>query len=424
MPLPAQIQILGQAASISMRVIAAAQLQQCIPQFVRLVQQCCQGHADVTCVKTFSSTMMPVADQAADVAPEPAATSQSASKALEAIIVRPAASSLPKILCSAPNPASHSTSEQSQALLSANAASCVRSGSGCKRKDIAEPKEPLPRQRSRSLTPLLRDQAFAAGTGADATGDCWAAAAESEVKGAALSRQAKQQATFNVVTSGEYSHLTVRQQPPARKSSPFAEPPGVMAVDSVASQTPYTGLYSQEYSEGPFSSSGCSASDQYNSNGQSCGDMPVFGTSQQSTWAPDFDAQLTHCQLGIGIEPAALHQDGSFQPDTSKHWINNGSHGLGSNTQVSPYIADLPLLSDTLPAPCFSWEQQSWQNSWQNQACGQQHVKFERLEQHQQQPKEPLGLTANAKQDVGNARSLDLGGCGGDAEAAFWLLNC
>ena len=159
---------------------------------------------------------IPYADDAMGTQPEPLAK-QAAFKPPEAIIVRPAASSLPRILCNKAIAGSRHTQQQ-QPSLQTDAFS--QSGAGSKRKAITQLQQTLPKQRSESHTPSADEATPVTHIYAVAVLDCPAGAAQRQPPVPALSKQDKKQTTSNAVTSGEQPHFTIKRQSGVKTAQP------------------------------------------------------------------------------------------------------------------------------------------------------------------------------------------------------------
>jgi len=372
--------------------------------------------------------IMPCADIPVDRQPEPAAW-QAGAKPSEAIIVRPATSALPCILC---NTAANISN--SQALPQAETALCV--GAGSKRKASADPQLQLSRQLSSLLTLSASDSTPVSQLDCGVQNDV-AVDLEHKPSVLALSNQAKKQASFNVITSGEYSRLTIRQQPSIKATlpSPFAQQADVTAIDVVADQAGLFGRHSQNPYWDPFGSGGHSDFDvqppgsyRFDSSHLPACKMPDFefeadnaDIAQHRLHKSGFDPHLQHAQLGVEPESAAHGQAGCVAAQ-SKPWVwcNIMAQGLELTSRPAPGMADLSPMSEMPSSPCTSWEQQAWQ------ALEHEPQYLQSGDQQQQlQPAlaEPFAETAICSM----ASAADMGFTeGGDsncgAEDAWWML--
>lgn len=353
------------------------------------------------------------------VQPEPA-PEQVEAKSPKAIILRPATSALPRILCTtAPPP---STQQQSQAGTS------THGGVGSKHKAASEPLQKLSRQRSCSLTPSTDDSIAATQVKCEAGHDSLEEPAHQQASlPATLCKQAKQRATFNVVTSGEYSHLTLKRQLSVKTALPSPCIPQPDAPAGPHHAQPFTF---------PVGEDGYSASDLYTGGSQSydsgylpANEMPKFAFQagnadiphQQALWESGPHAQMPHAQSGIDME-STTH--GTIATHSKPgDWCSIMAQGLELGSQAPPCMPDLlPLSPSADPPACMgtSWDQPAWQSSWQHQ---QQHQQQQQLAHTVEQPFFEVatcreeGVTASAGLEF-----VEPTASGSGADAAWWLL--
>lgn len=332
--------------------------------------------------------------------PEPAAK-QAAVKSAEAIIVRPAISSLPRILCNTMVAGSSSHTQQQQAPPHTEATAVSQGGAGNKRNATSEHEQIRPRQRSRSHTPSAGEATPLAKVDAAARFDCPTGAAQHEAFVPASPKQDKKQSTFNVITSGEQPQFITKRQLMVRKAqpSPFANQLDPVDMGPFASLAPFCGLPSHAGHGEPFGKGSCSESDMgkassrsFDSSNLTACDMPNFdcgaGASdiaQLGGWESGFDAQLLRPQPGMGAGASPHNQDGSLTAQSKAwDWCHMVDQGLELNSQSAPDMPELPLLVEMSPSLPIGWQQQALQASWQNQQREQQHPHHD-LEHQQQQ---------------------------------------
>lgn len=359
-------------------------------------------------------------------------TEQIEAKSPKEIIVRPATSALPRILCNTGIPAS----SQAQARTCLQAGTSSHGGAGSKHKAAPEPHQKLSRQRSSSTTHSADDSPPLAQVKFEASRDCLMGPAQQQPPAPAVCEQAQRQATFNTVTSGEYSHLTIKRQLSVKPSlpGPMMQQPEVPAVDSTPHQA-------QAYSTFPAGEDGYSAPDLHRGSSHSfdscylpVGDMPDFGfeagngdISQEGLWAAGQDAQIPHAQLGINVESAAQGEAGSLGGQSKPwDWCSVMAQSL---EQAPPCMPDLPPLPELPPALCTRWEQQAWQASWQQQQQEPQHLHPHDQQHHFQhpfvQPFVEVDLHPTCSKSAPAAAGMefmDPAGCSGGAEAAWLML--
>ena len=377
---------------------------------------------------------MPCADDGLGAQPKPAAK-QPAVKSVEAIIVRPAASSLPRILCNTKVAASSSHTQQQQAPLQTDAPALSQGEAGSKRKAALDHEQTLPRQRSRSLTPSADEATPVAHVGADANLEGPAAAAPHEPLMPALSKQDNKQTTFNVITSGEQPHFMTKQQLMVKKvqPSPFAEQLEPQVMGTFASRAPFVGSHSHDVHGQPVDIDSSTGSDMQKASSRSfdsfhlpaC-DMPnlVFGVgstgiAQLEAWESGFDAQLLHSELGVNAEAMPHNQDGSLTAQSKAwDWCNLVAQGLELNSQSAPDMPELPLLSEMPPVLP---QHQGWQADEQNQQSEQQHLHHGSQQQqaYQALPR-PHAADATCSVAAPAASCAEAGGCG--SEVDWWML--
>lgn len=326
-------------------------------------------------------------------------------KAVEAIIVRPATSALPLILCN--TSATGSSSCQPHTLSATQIETPPEVATGSKRKAAPEPQQKLSRQRSSSPSDGTASQIHS-----DAPFECPLGAAQLRAPGSALSHQAGQ-AICNVVTSGEYPLLSIGAQAGIRPppSTPFAQQPDAFTSEAVASQTQRFGMQPQVLHEDPVSSIGyshCGIHKMSSHSIDSCHlpsiEVPDFGLepgddaiAKHSMWGSGCDVQLPYRQSGAYTQPTACDQTDSL---VAQHqpwdWTSIMDQGFQLNSQSVPYIPDMLPSPELPPALSTSWEQQAWQASWQNQQNQQQqqqqhlHNGKQQLQQLRTSESEPL----------------------------------
>lgn len=244
---------------------------------------------------------------------------------------------------------------------------------------------------------------------------------------AALCQHPKHQATFNVVTSGEYSHLTLKRQLSVNTAllSPFIQQPDAPAGPHQAH--PLTVF--------PGGEDGYSGSDLHRGGSQSydscylpVGEMPSFAfeagdtdmPQQQGLWESGPDAQIAHAQASIHVQSAANDALGAHSKP--QDWCSIMPHSLALSSEAPPCVPDLlPLPPSDPPPPCSSWDHQAWQASWQHHQHQPQHQPQQHLTCSVAQPSVqvatcPEGTTAAVGLEFEPAAS----GC--DPNAAWWLL--
>ena len=365
---------------------------------------------------------MPCADCVAVVQPEPE-TEQVKADSPKEIIVRPATTAFPRILCT---PA---TTQQQQPK------TCVRSGTsghvmvGNKYKVAAESVQKVLWQCSTSTLPA-DDSAPSMQVNQEPSQDCRTGPAQQQVPASALGIQIKQQASFNTVTSGEYSHLTIKQQPSVKASMPAStthqlETP---AVDSAPHRLQPNSIFLA-------GEDGISASDLKRGSSHSfdscylpVGEMPNFDFEagsgelpQNGFWKTGQDAQMLQTQTGTRVDPAP-HGEARIVAGQSKPW-DWCSIMAQNSEQPPPCLPDLAPLCELPPFWCTTREQQAWQASWQQQQHEPQDLHpHEQQQQSQLTPCVDTDLHSAYPNDVASAECFDsVRPCNG-AEAAWMML--
>ena len=313
---------------------------------------------------------MPFADCVVVAQPEPA-TEQIEANSPKEIIVRPATSALPRILCNTAIPA---TTQQQPQTAGLHSGTSSHGAAGSKRKAAAEPAQKLTRQRSTSTAPCADDSALIRQVKREPSHDCLTGLPQQQASACALGRQSMQQASFNTVTSGEYPHLSIKRQlsVTAALPAPITQQPEASAVDTGSHQA-------QPYSIFPAGEDGFSASDLHRGSSHSfdsCylpdGDMPDFDFEadnalmpQAGFWEAGQDQQLPHAQAGCSVQAVPHSEAGSLAGHSrSWDWCSVMAQSLEQPTPCMPDLHPLPELPAAL---CTSWEQQASQPSWQHQ---------------------------------------------------------
>lgn len=328
-----------------------------------------------------------IADSVMVAQPEPAAEQVQASSPRE-IIVCPATSALPRILCNTAGLPNNSQ-QQPQTCLQGGTGSLGLAGS--KHQAATEPAQRLSLQRSCSDSPFADhdDSAPITQVKQEQGHKCLTGPAQQQLPAPALGLgHSQQQASFNTVTSGEYSHLTIKRQLSIKTAQPVAltHQPEAPVVDAGPHQAP-------PYSIFPAGEDGFGAPDLHTGSSHSfdsCylpdGDMPDFDFQadnalmpQEGLWEAGQDAQLPHAQVGSNVQVVSHSEAGTVAGQSrSWDWCSVMAQSL---EQPPPCLPDLHPLPELPPALCTSWEQQAWQASWQHQ----QQLPPQQQQQQQQQ---------------------------------------
>lgn len=357
--------------------------------------------------------------------PEPA-TEQVQAKSPKEIIVRPATSALPRILCTTAIPVT--TQQQPQTFLRSGTSSHGVAGSN--HEAAAEPAQNVSRQSSTSTTTSADESARITQVKRETSHDCLTGAAQQQASASALGRQSKQQASFNTVTSGEYSHLTIRRQlsVTAALPAPVTQQPEAPAVD--------TGLYqAQPYSTFLVGEDGFSVSDLHRGSSHSfdscylpIGEMPDFDFEagngkipQERFWDAGQDAQMPHAEVGVSVDAAPYGEAGSLTGQSkSWDWCNVMAQSL---EQAPPCLPDLAPLPELPPSLCTSWEQQAWQASWQQQQHRPQDLHpHDQRQQFQHTPFMDTDLHSSSLKGAASIECMDSAQPSSGAEATWMML--
>lgn len=371
------------------------------------------------------NALMPCADCPVVAQTEPATKQMEASSPKE-IIVRPATSALPRILCTAAIPAA--TQQQPQTCVQAGTSSLRVAGS--KYKAAAEPVQKLSRQHSTSTTHSADNSAPSMQVKREPSHDCLTGPAQQQVSASAQGIQSKQQASFNTVTSGEYHHLTSKRQLSVKAAlpAPLTQQPEAPAVDNAPQATQLYGIF-------PAGEDGCIASDLNRGSShsfESCYlpvvDMPDFdfeaGNSelpQDGFWGAGQDAHMPQTQMGVTIDSAPHDEAGSLAGhNKSWPWCSVMSQSL---EQAPPCLPDLTPLPQLPPSWCATWDQQAWQASWQHQQPTPQDLHpHDQQQQFQHTPFVGVDLQPACPKGVANMDCTGSVGPSTGAEASWMML--
>ena len=371
---------------------------------------------------------MPFADCVVVAQPEPA-TEQIEANSPKEIIVRPATSALPRILCNTAIPA---TTQQQPQTAGLHSGTSSHGAAGSKRKAAAEPAQKLTRQRSTSTAPCADDSALIRQVKREPSHDCLTGLPQQQASACALGRQSMQQASFNTVTSGEYPHLSIKRQlsVTAALPAPITQQPEASAVDTGSHQA-------QPYSIFPAGEDGFSASDLHRGSSHSfdscylpVGDMPDFDFEvnnnkipQEGLWDAGQDTQMPHAELGISVDVASHGEAGSLAGQ-NKPW--DWCTAMAQSLQQAPScLPDLAPLPEHPPSMCTNWEQQVWPASWHQQQHEPQDLQPHDQRQHfQHTPFVEIDLHSSCPKGVASMGCVDSAGPSSGAEAWMMLPSC
>lgn len=367
---------------------------------------------------------MTCADCAVNLQSEPA-TEQVKPNIPKELIVRPAVSALPKILCNTAILAT--TQQQPQTCLQSGTSS--HGAAGSRYKAAAEPVQKLSRQHSTSTLPSAEDSAPRKQVKREPSQECRTGPAQQQALAPASGIQSKQQASFNTVTSGEYSHLTIKQQLSVKTAlpAPLTQQPEAPAVNHAPHQLqPYSIFPAGEDDfSAPALNRGSSHS--FDSCYLPIGDMPDLDFEagndeipQGGFWEAGQDAQMPQTQMGARVDPASHGEAGSLAGQ-SKPWDWCNFIQAQSLEHPPPCLPDLTPLSELPPSWCTSLEQQAWQSGWQQQQHGPQDLHpHDQRQQFQHTPF--VGIDHDACPNVANMECMEPVGPSSSAEAAWLTL--
>lgn len=367
---------------------------------------------------------MPCADCVVVAQAEPA-TQQIEANSTKEIIVRPATSALPRILCTAIMPAI--TQQQPQTCLQAETS---RHGvADSKPKAAAEPVQKLSRQHSTSTTHSADDSAPSIQVKREPSHDCLTGPAQQQISTSALGMQSRQQASFNTVTSGEYSHLTIKRQLSVKAALPalLTQQPEAPALDNAPVQPQPYSIFSDGEDGFIASDLNRGSSHSFDSCYLPVGDMPDLdleaGDSklpQDGFWGAAQIAQMPQTQVGITVDSAPLGEAGSLA-GLNKPWPWCGVMSQ-SLEQPPPCLPGLTSLSELPPSWCTTWEQ-AWQASRQQQQHRPQDLHLhDQRQQFQYTPCEEINIHPACPKGVATMECMDSVRPFSGAEAAWMML--